>query len=330
VEASIMESWLIQISNYLFTHSWQIAVLTITVALASILLRNRSAHVRYLLWLIVLAKILVPPLYSIPVAVLPQQSLTMYANAPLIDERMVTEHGAPEAAAAESSKPALVQSQAASPRVIDKVAKYDAHAWLAIGWFAGTVVLSFYYLLNALRTQVWLLKRRMTLSGKSANSIESFFTSHGVKYKPRVWLLDRINQPFVWGLVRGNIYLPARLLDGKDANIQSSLLGHELSHVVRLDAMVNSLQVIAQTVFWFHPFVWWANTKIRDEREKCCDEMTIARLNTLPEEYGGAIVETLAAKYKQARPIPSLAVAGQVKNIEERIKNMLRPGKKIL
>ncbi len=200
--------------------------------------------------------------------------------------------------------------------------------WLAVVWLVGIMALAFYYLANALRTQVWLQTRRKVLPSESARRIESFLTAHGIRRMPRIWLLERINQPFVWGLVRGSIYLPVRLLDDKHAKFQPSLLGHELSHVMRLDAMINSLQVIAQTLFWFHPFVWWANAKIRAEREKCCDEMTIARLNTPPEEYGEAIVETLAAKYEQARPVPSLAVAGQIKNIEERINTMLKPGKK--
>ena len=74
--------------------------------------------------------------------------------------------------------------------------------------------------------------------------------------------------------------------------------------------------------------VWWANRKIRQEREKCCDEMAIARLSTLPRDYSRAILEILATKYESSRPVPSLAVAGPVKNIEKRIKTMLRPGKK--
>jgi ankyrin repeat protein/beta-lactamase regulating signal transducer with metallopeptidase domain len=343
-----MEPWLTRMTDYLLAQSWQIAVLTVVVALASFLLRNRSAHVRYLLWLIVLAKALVPPLYSIPVAVLPQHEPIAYVPAAPTTERMVAEHRVPEAAVTEPPRPASVQPEAAlSPAVSTKLAKYDLRVWLAVAWLAGVVALSFYYLVNALRTQIWLQKRRMALPSESAHSIKSFFAAHGVKRMPRVWLLERINQPFVWGLVRGSIYLPAKLWHGHSfgcaqdmlgrdflhglearATFQASLLGHELSHVIRLDAMVNSLQVIAQTVFWFHPFVWWANRKIRAEREKCCDEMTIARLNALPEEYGEAIVETLAAKYEQARPVPSLAIAGQVKNIEERIKTMLTPGKK--
>ena len=49
---------LADIARLLITQSWQLAILIVIVALASYALRNRSAHVRYLLWLIVLAKCL--------------------------------------------------------------------------------------------------------------------------------------------------------------------------------------------------------------------------------------------------------------------------------
>ena len=324
-----MESWLIQITNYLLVQSWQIAVLTIAVALVSFLLRSRSAHVRYLLWLVVLAKCLVPPLYSIPIAVLPQEEQPVHVSTLPITESMVADYRVPEAAVTESAGPASVHSEVApSPKVTKRPARYDIRAWLAIGWIAGVFALSSYYLLNALRTQILLQKQRKALPSESVGNIESFFMAHGVRHVPHIWLLDRISQPFVWGLVRGSIYLPTKLVDRKQAKFQASLLGHEFSHMIRLDAMINSLQVIALTVFWFHPFVWWANRKIRAEREKCCDEMTIARFNALPEEYGEAIVETLATEHESIRPVPALAVAGPLKNIEERIEIMLRPGKK--
>jgi hypothetical protein len=56
--------------------------------------------------------------------------------------------------------------------------------------------------------------------------------------------------------------------------------------------------------------------------------MAIARLNALPKDYSRAIVETLAAERESANPVPSLAVAGPLRNIEERIKTIMKPGKK--
>ncbi|MFC1634222.1 ankyrin repeat domain-containing protein, partial [Planctomycetota bacterium] len=145
---------------------------------------------------------------------------------------------------------------------------------------------------------------------------------------PRIWLIQDIGQPFVWGLLRGSVYLPVDFLDLDGPERCRTILAHELSHVARFDAAINLLQVLAQAIYWFHPFVWWTNRKIRQEREKCCDEMTVAQFGTSPEHYTGAIVEALAVERRLARPIPSLAIVGSLKDIEERIRTMMRPGKK--
>ena len=76
-----MQTYLNQILAFLVAQSWQIAVLTIAVALAAFALKNRSAHVRYLLWLIVLAKCLMPPLYTVPLGVLPREMLAARRSA---------------------------------------------------------------------------------------------------------------------------------------------------------------------------------------------------------------------------------------------------------
>ena len=113
-----METWLAQITNYLLAQSWQIAILTIIVAIASFVLRNRSAHVRYLLWLIVLAKCLVPPLYSIPLAVLPQEQPQTVVPMSSTGERRIAENRTPEATMAESTRSTSVQFEAMSSPVV--------------------------------------------------------------------------------------------------------------------------------------------------------------------------------------------------------------------
>lgn len=71
-----METGLIQLTSYLFTQSWQIALLVVVIAAVGLALKNKSAHVRYLLWLIVLAKYLMPPLLNVTLAILPQEKST--------------------------------------------------------------------------------------------------------------------------------------------------------------------------------------------------------------------------------------------------------------
>jgi len=214
------------------------------------------------------------------------------------------------------------------PAVIEKPVSLTMRQWLALVWIIGATVFVLVAIIKALRTNFWLWRQRRPLPATLQIGIEELFSGLGIKTFPKVWLVKGISQPFVWGLLRGNIYLPADFVKINGAEHRRSVLGHELSHILRFDAAVNFLQIIAQAVFWFHPFVWWANKKIRAEREKSCDEMAIARLGAKAKDYSSAIVNILISEYESTRPVPSLAVAGPVKNIEERIKTMLRPGKK--
>jgi len=77
-----MDVYLNEVVRYLVAQSWQIATLTLAVALAAWALRHRTAHIRYLLWLLVLAKCLVPPFYAVPLKILPQATVPASAPAP--------------------------------------------------------------------------------------------------------------------------------------------------------------------------------------------------------------------------------------------------------
>ncbi|HRX83263.1 MAG TPA: M56 family metallopeptidase, partial [Pirellulaceae bacterium] len=109
-----------------------------------------------------------------------------------------------------------------------------------------------------------------------------------------------------------------------------AILTHELAHVLRWDAAVNHLQNIVQAVFFFHPLIWWTNQKIRQEREKCCDEIVLSASDTQPRVYCEAIVEMLANEYTSRQSTPALAVTGSVENVKERITTMLTPNRKFL
>jgi ankyrin repeat protein len=67
---------------------------------------------------------------------------------------------------------------------------------------------------------------------------------------------------------------------------------------------------------------------IRQEREKCCDEMAIARFGASVKSYSTAIIDAVARARESARSVPPLAVAGSLKHIEERVNVMMTPGKK--
>lgn len=322
-----MDRAMIQITGYLWSQSGQIALLVAAVAILTRVLRNRSAHVRYLLWLLVVAKCLVPPFFGVAVPILPQDRQATATTPRGQSEGISAElaaAGVPETVAA-TTPPRSLQGAPASHGLMPAISAREAAVLL---WLTGLIIFMAIASIKAGRMMRRLTRERVELPAEVERDIRQSFGRLGIERMPNVWLMERASQPFVWGLWRGDIYLPSNFATLGSDEHRRDILAHELSHVLRLDAAVNLLQILAQAVFWFHPLVWWANTKIRQEREKCCDETAIARLGAKPHSYSRAIIETLLVEHKSNGPVPSLAIAGPAKNIEERITTMLRPGKK--
>lgn len=91
--------------------------------------------------------------------------------------------------------------------------------------------------------------------------------------RERIAETDGIAAPFLWGLFRPVIYLPA----GMDEKEKGYIIAHEKCHRRRKDHMVKLL-VYGVTVFhWFNPFVWLAYSLCCRDMEISCDEEVLDR-----------------------------------------------------
>ncbi len=319
---------LADIARLLITQSWQLAILIAVIALIAYVLRSRSAHVRYLLWLIVLAKCLVPPVLTVPVAILPETQPVEMARQDLTPapEQGLLSARSPMSAAPEHSQPARRMPPSDTSGQIN--ARFTVYEWLGLTWAIGVAVYAAIILAQALWTYVWIQARKRDLPLDLRRNIDHIFSGVGSTTHAKVWLLEGRAQPFVWGILRGSIYLPASIVTRESEKHLRDILIHEASHTRRFDVAVNSLQIIAQGIFWFHPLAWWANHRTRIEREKCCDEMAIASLGAQAKDYSRTIVDVVVKEYESTHPMSALAIVGPAKSIEERIRTMMRPGKR--
>ena len=73
-----------------------------------------------------------------------------------------------------------------------------------------------------------------------------------IRLVERVWLSDRIDTPFILGLFRPRIYLPASL----EETLREPALRHERTHLRRGDPWWKLLGWLILSVFWFSPFLW--------------------------------------------------------------------------
>ena len=80
----------------------------------------------------------------------------------------------------------------------------------------------------------------------------------------------------VVGWWRPVILLPATAVTGLPSDQLALILGHELAHIRRHDYLVNLVQSVIETVLFYHPAVWWVSSRIREERENCCDDRAVS------------------------------------------------------
>ncbi len=98
-----------------------------------------------------------------------------------------------------------------------------------------------------------------------------------------------VQTPVVLGYFRPVVLLPVCVLAGLSAAQLESILAHELAHIRRHDYLVNVLQTLVETLFFYHPAVWWLSRQIRNERENCCDDVAMAAVGSRAE-YGRALL----------------------------------------
>ena len=97
----------------------------------------------------------------------------------------------------------------------------------------------------------------------------------GLRRAVRVADVSFVDGPVVIGWLRPVVLLPIAAVAGLTPSQVEAILAHELAHVRRHDAVVNACQTVAETLLFYHPAVWWLSSRIRAEREHCCDDIAL-------------------------------------------------------
>jgi WD40 repeat protein/beta-lactamase regulating signal transducer with metallopeptidase domain len=160
----------------------------------------------------------------------------------------------------------------------------------------------------------------------------------GLNRCPEVWLLPGPLPPLIWAAFgRARLYFPRNLLGRLNDEGRASLLAHELAHVCRRDHWVRWLEIIAVALYWWCPLAWCARAQLRVCEEECCDAWVVDHLSA--RAYAGAILEAVDFL---ATPVAVPAAAsglGRVEALKKRLvaimerrhpRNMPRTGKLVV
>ncbi|HEV2131392.1 MAG TPA: M56 family metallopeptidase [Longimicrobiaceae bacterium] len=113
--------------------------------------------------------------------------------------------------------------------------------------------------------------------------------------------------PMTWGVRQPMIWLPAAA-EAWSSERRAVVLAHELAHVRRFDALTQWVAHLAVALCWFNPLVWKAARRLREERERACDDMVLA-LGTQPSTYAEHLLNIARSSSGAAGPVAAMAMA---------------------
>ncbi len=314
-----------------------VLVATLLALLAWTATRNSATRLGYVLWLLVLIKLVTPPLVRVPFNWLPELGARIEAPPTTSPQLEVVEPwrvGPTRARPFENvnqvdrTEGDLVQGQ---PRG-GVSSRAPGWPWLLLlVWGAGSVFL-------LLLTLTRLCRFRRNVSPASIPSSElsqeagRILGATRANMPPRVWIVEAPIAPMLWpGVFRPTVYLPQELIRQLSPEEISDLLAHEMAHFRRRDSWRRWFEMGVVILYWWLPIAWWARNELERLEDEYCDDEVMSRVGASPKRYAGLLLKVVDYLSSSKVPHPDTACgfgrASLPPNaIESRIRNVLRAG----
>ncbi len=266
-------------------HLWQSTVFLVAAAAAAVALRRNQASVRHGIWLAASLKFIVP--FSLLIAF---GGSFAWRSGPAPDNA-----GVPAIADTVQAITLPFEEMTLAPATASDVAAPHSIRWpmaFAALWICGGVVVV------AIRVRAW---RAVRAAIRASAPVTLPGVDNGLSVRATPGLLE----PGVVGFWRPVLLMPVGVEAALTSEQLRAVVEHELHHIRRRDNLTSAMHMAVETLFWFHPLVWWIGARLIDERERACDEHVLA-IGAAPEAYAEGILN-VCKRYVES---PVACVAG--------------------
>jgi beta-lactamase regulating signal transducer with metallopeptidase domain len=178
---------------------------------------------------------------------------------------------------------------------------------LAVIWLGGALLTLFYVLTVNLH---FIIKLKKCTPVSDARILEIERESRAVlRLSSELPILsaDFVASPALYGVLRPKLLIPEQLTGQLSREELKYIILHELAHRKRQDIPVLFLITVVRAFYWFHPLVWYALNRMRQDCEVACDGLVLSRIR--PEErdcYGHLLLHLLELGIRR-KPAPCAA-----------------------
>jgi beta-lactamase regulating signal transducer with metallopeptidase domain len=284
----------------------------------------RRPAITHALWLLVLVRLIMPPVWHVPVTygttAKTTDPISLIPAAPISDSIETTIPDIEETTFVPESVPEEPVTTASD---VPAAKTWNWQLPVGILWSVGAVGCVMLALGRALGFRRLL---RHTKAAPAEWYLEAAPIAQrlGLKRLPSIRLMPGSVAPLLWaGFGRPVLLLPAQLAASIDAERRAGLIAHELAHWRRGDYLVRWLEIAVTALIWWNPLVWLARRELREAEELLCDAWVVWVLPDARRAYAAALVDTVEylSERTPLRPaLPPLASGfGEVQNLKRRI-----------
>lgn len=282
-----MDDVFLKLVNLSISASW----LILAVLVLRFVLKKAPKWVMPLLWGVVALRLVC--LFSI------ESALSLIPSAETIPSEIVTETREPvlyeQATLDIVTNPTLPSAAEVPVGVSRQQAQVDFNIYSVL-WLAGMAALLVHALVSAGK-----LKRKLATA---------------ILLRDNIYESEFVDSPFVFGVVKPNIYLPMHMDEGTAAYV----IAHECAHLARRDHWWKVLGYLVLALHWFNPLVWVAYILFCRDIELACDEKVVKGLDGAARaDYSQALLSCAAPK----RAVAACPLAFGEGNIKTRVKSAL-------
>lgn len=282
-----MDDVFLKLVNLSISASW----LILAVLVLRVVLKKAPKWVMPLLWGVVALRLVC--LFSI------ESALSLIPSAETIPSEIVTETREPvlyeQATLDIVTNPTLPSAAEVPVGVSRQQAQVDFNIYSVL-WLAGMAALLVHALVSAGK-----LKRKLATA---------------ILLRDNIYESEFVDSPFVFGVVKPNIYLPMHMDEGTAAYV----IAHERAHLARRDHWWKVLGYLVLALHWFNPLVWVAYILFCRDIELACDEKVVRGLDGAARaDYSQALLSCAAPK----RAVAACPLAFGEGNIKMRVKSAL-------
>jgi len=231
----------------LLDHLWQSSVFAAMAGLLNLSMRNNRARIRHGVWLAASVKFLIP--FSVMIAA------GSHLRWPGAQHAAASDWTAVVVASEPFTRPLNTAPMMAAPLGPSRPAAGFPVVLLGT-WVCGFAGIAFSWGVR------W---RRLARAVRSGSPVDLNLPIPAVT-SPTLF------EPGVFGVFRPVLLLPMGIFERLSPAQLNSVIVHELYHVRHRDNLAAAFQMLVETVFWFHPLVWWIGKRMIEERERACDE----------------------------------------------------------